>query len=157
MGYTPNPRSQPSWESSEFWRSFRTSYLASHRPSTSLGCLRCTWCSQGSGRHDTTGTEARQDTHTSLLVSALHLLPRDLLTLVGVALTIASFAVGRVGDVVYRRYKTKHNGENPPPERRLDIQMYAYFMTAAGKIMFGWFVSKSFHPAAGLVASALGE
>lgn len=73
----------------------------------------------------------------------------------GVALTIASFAVGRVGDVLYRRYKTKHNGENPPAERRLDVQMYAYFITAAGKIMFGWFVSRSFHPAAGLVASAL--
>jgi hypothetical protein len=75
----------------------------------------------------------------------------------GVALTVASFAVGRAGDVLYRRYKTKHNGENPPPERRLDIQMYAYFITAVGKIVFGWFVSKKFHPAAGLVASALGE
>jgi hypothetical protein len=103
------------------------------------------------------GTEARQDTRTSLLVGVLHPLPQTLLILIGVALTIASFAVGRVGDVLYRRYKTKHNGENPPAERRLDVQMYAYFITAAGKIMFGWFVSRSFHPAAGLVASALGE
>jgi hypothetical protein len=72
-------------------------------------------------------------------------------------LTFASFAVGRIGDVVYKRYKTKHNGENPPPERRLDIQVYAYATTAAGKIMFGWFVLKHFHPAAGLVAAALGK
>lgn len=72
-------------------------------------------------------------------------------------MTFASFAIGRLGDVLYRRYKAKHNGENPPPERRLDTQMYAYFIAAAGKVMFGWFVAKNFHPAAGLVASGLGK
>jgi hypothetical protein len=74
----------------------------------------------------------------------------------GVSLTLASFAVGRAGDIIYQRYKARHNGQNPPPERRLDLQMYAFAITAAGKIMFGWFVLKQFHPAAGLVASALG-
>jgi hypothetical protein len=34
--------------------------------------------------------------------------------------------------------------------------VYAYAVTATGKIMFGWFVSKHFHPAAGLGAAALG-
>jgi hypothetical protein len=79
------------------------------------------------------------------------------LTEVGVALTITSFAVGRFGDVVYRRYKTKHNGESPPPERRLDVQLYGYAVSAAGKVMFGWFVLKHFHPAAGLMAAAIGK
>ncbi|KAH7392181.1 major facilitator superfamily domain-containing protein [Phaeosphaeria sp. MPI-PUGE-AT-0046c] len=73
----------------------------------------------------------------------------------GVAMTCASFAIGRLGDILYRRYKAKHNGENPPPERRLDTQMYAYVIAAAGKVMFGWFVARKFHPAAGLAASAL--
>jgi hypothetical protein len=81
----------------------------------------------------------------------------SLLTALGVALTVASFTVGRAGDVIYRRYKAKHNGENPPPERRLDLQMYAFAITALGKVLFGWFVLKKFHPAAGLVASALGK
>ncbi|EAT77918.1 hypothetical protein SNOG_14726 [Parastagonospora nodorum SN15] len=73
----------------------------------------------------------------------------------GVALTVTSFAVGRLGDVVYRRYKIKHNVDSPPPERRLDVQVYGYAVSAAGKMMFGWFVLKHFHPAAGLMASAI--
>lgn len=79
------------------------------------------------------------------------------LMLAGVAMTCASFAIGRLGDIMYRRYKAKHSGENPPPERRLDTQMYAYCMAAAGKAMFGWFVAKQYHPAAGLGAAALGR
>jgi hypothetical protein len=96
------------------------------------------WSSQESGRRRTAGAEAKQATRTLLL-------------------TVSSFAVGRAGDVIYRRYKAKHNGENPPPERRLDLQMYAFAITAVGKVMFGWFVLKKLHPAAGLVASALGK
>jgi hypothetical protein len=116
------------------------------------------WYFQGFGRQSTAGMEAKQDMHTWLLVSA-RVTWANLGNLIstGVALTIASFAVGRVGDIIYQRYKTKHNGENPPPERRLDIQVYAYALTAVGKIMFGWFVSKQFHPAAGLLAAALGK
>jgi hypothetical protein len=117
------------------------------------------WSSQESGRRRTAGAEAKQATRTLLLVCihihALMLL--RLLTNSGVALTVSSFAVGRAGDVIYRRYKAKHNGENPPPERRLDLQMYAFAITAVGKVMFGWFVLKKLHPAAGLVASALGK
>jgi hypothetical protein len=116
------------------------------------------WYFQGFGRQSTAGMEAKQDMHTWLLVSA-RITWANLGNLIstGVALTFASFAVGRVGDIIYQRYKTKHNGENPPPERRLDIQVYAYALTALGKVMFGWFVSNHFHPAAGLVAAALGK
>jgi hypothetical protein len=49
----------------------------------------------------------------------------------------------------------KHNGELPPPEKRLDAQVLAYVTSAAGKIMFGWFVMKHYHPGAGLVAAAV--
>lgn len=70
-------------------------------------------------------------------------------------LTIASFGIGRVADVVYRRYKAKHNGKAPPPEKRLEMQVYAYVITALGKAMFGWFVAKHYHASAGLVAAAI--
>ena len=56
----------------------------------------------------------------------------------------------------YRRFKAKHDGQAPPPERRLEIQVYGYAITAAGKVMFGWFAYKHYHPSAGLVASAIG-
>lgn len=36
------------------------------------------------------------------------------------------------------------------------MQVYAYIITAAGKAMFGWFIVKHYHPAAGLVATSLG-
>jgi hypothetical protein len=115
------------------------------------------WSSQESGRRRTVGVEARQATRTLLLVCKHFPIVSTLLKALGVALTVASFAVGRAGDVIYRRYKAKHNGENPPPERRLDLQMYAFAITAVGKLLFGWFVLKKFHPAATLVASALGK
>jgi hypothetical protein len=115
------------------------------------------WSSQESGRRRTAGAEAKQDMRTWRLVCTAALANLILLISTGVALTVASFAVGRAGDVIYRRYKAKHNGENPPPERRLDLQMYAFAATAVGKVMFGWFVLKQFHPAAALVASALGK
>lgn len=102
------------------------------------------------------GLQVRLDTHIWLLVSfldeiaGLHKLKQP-----GVALSIASYAIGRVADLIYRRYKAKHDGKAPPAEKRLDMQVWAYMLTAAGKAMFGWFVVKNFHPAAGLVATAI--
>ncbi|KAI0115737.1 major facilitator superfamily domain-containing protein [Nemania sp. FL0031] len=72
-----------------------------------------------------------------------------------VFLLVSSLLVGRVSDMMFRRYKTKHDGQSPPPERRIDIQFWGYLVGAAGKIMFGWFVYNSFHPVAGLAASAV--
>jgi len=78
-----------------------------------------------------------------------------LLTQTGITILIASYSIGRIPDIMYRRYKAKHNGGLPPPEKRLDMQVYAYVVMAAGKIMFGWFVAKHYHPAVGLVAAAI--
>ncbi|KAI1353922.1 major facilitator superfamily domain-containing protein [Xylaria sp. FL0043] len=72
-----------------------------------------------------------------------------------VFLLISSLCVGRVSDMMYRRYKAKHDGRSPPPERRIDIQLWGYLLGAAGKVMFGWFVYKTYHPVAGLAASAV--
>jgi hypothetical protein len=104
------------------------------------------------------GWDGSETGYAYLAPGSCHGLPLffTILTTIGVALTIASFAVGRLGDVIYRRYKAKHNDENPPPERRLDIQVYGYAVSGAGKVMFGWFVAKHFHPAAALMASAIG-
>ncbi|KAH7372293.1 major facilitator superfamily domain-containing protein [Pyrenochaeta sp. MPI-SDFR-AT-0127] len=73
----------------------------------------------------------------------------------GVVLTIASFGIGRIADVIYRRYKAKNDGRSPPPEKRLDMLFYAYIITALGKAMFGWFVARHYHASAGLVAAAI--
>jgi hypothetical protein len=70
-------------------------------------------------------------------------------------LLFGSLTVGRIADVQFRRYKAKHDGKAPPPEKRLDLQIYGYLLGAAGKVMFGWFVLKHYHPAAILVASAV--
>jgi hypothetical protein len=74
----------------------------------------------------------------------------------GVALLLASLLIGRVSDMQYRRYKAKHDGKAPVPEKRLNIQVYGYVLAAAGKVMFGWFAYKHYHPSAGLIASAVG-
>ncbi|KAK5627042.1 hypothetical protein RRF57_002756 [Xylaria bambusicola] len=72
-----------------------------------------------------------------------------------VFLLISSLLVGRVSDMMYRRYKAKNEGKAPPPEKRIDIQIWGYLFGAAGKAMFGWFVFKSYHPVAPLAASAV--
>lgn len=74
-----------------------------------------------------------------------------------VTLLFASLAIGRISDMQYRRYKAKNDGKAPPPERRLEIQVWGYLIAGAGKAMFGWFVAKHFHPSAALVASSLSE
>jgi hypothetical protein len=78
------------------------------------------------------------------------------LTGVGVFLLLASLAIGRLSDMLYRRNKTNNDGKAPVPERRLEIQVWGYVASAAGKVMFGWFTLRHYHPAAGLTASAVG-
>ncbi|KAH9909604.1 major facilitator superfamily domain-containing protein [Xylariomycetidae sp. FL2044] len=73
-----------------------------------------------------------------------------------VFLLCSSLLIGRLSDLRYRRFKSRHpEGQAPPPERRIDIQIWGYLIAAAGKIMFGWFVQRHFHPVAGLAASAI--
>jgi hypothetical protein len=57
--------------------------------------------------------------------------------------------------VQFRRYKAKNDGKAPPPEKRLDIQIYGYALGVVGKTLFGWFVLKHYHPATILTASAI--
>lgn len=70
-------------------------------------------------------------------------------------MTIASFAIGRLGDFMYKRFQSKHDGKAPPPEKRLDLQVYAYVIAAVGKTLYGWIVVKHYHPAAGLAAATI--
>ncbi|KAI8625967.1 major facilitator superfamily domain-containing protein [Xylariaceae sp. FL1651] len=72
-----------------------------------------------------------------------------------VFLLISSLLVGRLSDMTYRRFKAQNDGRSPPPEKRIDMQIWGYLLGAAGKVMFGWFVYKSYHPVAALVASAV--
>lgn len=102
------------------------------------------------------GVGARRATHTWAPVSLLPLcIVFEDANCSGIGILAASYTIGRVSDIMYRRYKTKHNSELPPPEKRLDIQAFAYVTSAAGKVMFGWFVLKHYHPAAVLVAASL--
>ncbi|KAF2475881.1 MFS general substrate transporter [Lindgomyces ingoldianus] len=73
----------------------------------------------------------------------------------GITLLFASLIIGRLSDLQHRRYKAKNNGVAPPPEQRLEGQVWAYLIAAAGKAMFGWFTERHYHPSAGLVASSL--
>ncbi|KAF2967260.1 hypothetical protein GQX73_g6312 [Xylaria multiplex] len=72
-----------------------------------------------------------------------------------VFLLISSLFVGRLSDLKYRRFKAKNNGQSPPPEQRINMQIWGYLLGAAGKAMFGWFVYKTYHPVAPLAASAV--
>jgi MFS family permease len=73
-----------------------------------------------------------------------------------VFLLCSSLLVGQLSDLRYRRFKARHpDGEAPPPERCIDMQIWGYLLAAAGKVMFGWFVLHHFHPVAGLAASAI--
>ncbi|KAI0465979.1 major facilitator superfamily domain-containing protein [Xylaria cf. heliscus] len=72
-----------------------------------------------------------------------------------VFLLLSSLLVGRLSDMTYRRFKAQHDGRSPPPEKRIDMQIWGYLFGAAGKAMFGWFIYKKLHPVAGLAASAI--
>ncbi|KAF2278855.1 MFS general substrate transporter [Westerdykella ornata] len=73
----------------------------------------------------------------------------------GVAIILSSLLVGRLSDLLHRRYKARNNGSSPPPEMRVDMQVYAYMLAAVGKVLFGWFVLKHYHAAAILIATAI--
>ncbi|KAF2648818.1 MFS general substrate transporter [Lophiostoma macrostomum CBS 122681] len=73
----------------------------------------------------------------------------------GIFLLLASLAIGRLSDMLYRRQKANDDGKAPVPERRLEIQVWGYVASAAGKVMWGWFTLRHYHPAAGLTASAI--
>lgn len=79
------------------------------------------------------------------------------MVLSGITLLISSLIVGRISDLRYRKFKANHDGQAPPPERRIDIQIWGYLIAAVGKIMFGWFVLNELHPAAALAASGIGK
>ncbi|KAI1330238.1 major facilitator superfamily domain-containing protein [Xylariaceae sp. FL0255] len=72
-----------------------------------------------------------------------------------VCLLLSTLLIGRLSDFLYRRYKSQHEDRAPPPERRIDIQLWGYLLGAAGKALFGWLAYKGFHPAGPLAASGL--
>ncbi|KAL4886020.1 major facilitator superfamily domain-containing protein [Aspergillus karnatakaensis] len=73
----------------------------------------------------------------------------------GIALFIASLVTGRFSDWHRKRLVAQNPGEKIKPETRLPIQIVGFVISAAGKLMFGWFTQHGLHPAAGLFASAL--
>ncbi|KAI0444277.1 major facilitator superfamily domain-containing protein [Xylaria telfairii] len=103
-----------------------------------LYCIYISFPRVWQGRYGWSGSE----TGYAYLVPAVFLLASSLL-------------VGRLSDLTYRRFKAKNDGRAPPPEKRIDMQIWGYLFGAAGKAMFGWFVYKHLHPVAGLAASAI--
>lgn len=80
----------------------------------------------------------------------------QVLTLLGVALFLASLATGRFSDWHRARLAARNPDKKIKPETRLPIQIVGFIISAAGKVMYGWFTRYKLHPAAGLTASALG-
>lgn len=74
----------------------------------------------------------------------------------GVALFLASLATGRFSDWHRARLTAKSPDKKIKPETRLPIQIVGFIISAAGKVMYGWFTRYKLHPVAGLSASALG-
>jgi hypothetical protein len=75
---------------------------------------------------------------------------------IGVALFIASILTGRYSDFQRAKAFRANLGGKVAPEQRIPVQIYGFIISAAGKVMYGWFSAKRVHPAAGLVAAALG-
>ncbi|KAL3430168.1 major facilitator superfamily domain-containing protein [Aspergillus tetrazonus] len=73
----------------------------------------------------------------------------------GIALFIASLLTGRFSDWHRARLVKATPDIKIKPETRLPIQIVGFVISAAGKVMFGWFTQDKLHPVAGLVASAL--
>ncbi|OJJ57128.1 hypothetical protein ASPSYDRAFT_155660 [Aspergillus sydowii CBS 593.65] len=73
----------------------------------------------------------------------------------GVALFLASLATGRFSDWHRARLTAKSPDKKIKPETRLPIQIVGFIISAAGKVMYGWFTRYKLHPVAGLSASAL--
>ncbi|KAL4925206.1 major facilitator superfamily domain-containing protein [Aspergillus undulatus] len=73
----------------------------------------------------------------------------------GVALFIASLLTGKFSDWHRARLKARNPDGKIAPETRLPIQVVGFLISAAGKIMYGWFTQHNLHPVSGLAASAL--
>ncbi|PSN66443.1 MFS general substrate transporter [Corynespora cassiicola Philippines] len=73
----------------------------------------------------------------------------------GITLLVASVTIGRLSDMLYRRAKAKRPDTTPVPEKRLDLQVWGLLVSAAGRALFGWSIKQNYHPAVGLVASAI--
>ncbi|KMP00391.1 hypothetical protein CIRG_00533 [Coccidioides immitis RMSCC 2394] len=88
--------------------------------------------------------------YSSSEVGYLYLVP-------GISLLIASVCTGRFSD--YRRAKllaaARQSGKTVVPEQRISLQIYGFIITAAGKVMYGWFTRHHIHASAGLVGSGI--
>ncbi|KAL4902282.1 hypothetical protein BDW74DRAFT_186862 [Aspergillus multicolor] len=74
----------------------------------------------------------------------------------GIALFIASLLTGRFSDWHRAKLKSRASPDAKiKPETRLPIQIVGFVISAAGKVLFGWFTQYSLHPVAGLFAAAL--
>lgn len=76
---------------------------------------------------------------------------------VGVALMIGSLIGGRLSDWRRKRLVAASPGSKVEPETRLVDQIWGVLLCVAGTAMFGWFIHKSLHVAAVLVATSLSK
>lgn len=74
----------------------------------------------------------------------------------GVAIVSGSMLAGRFSDWRRARAAKKVPDGKVAPERRLVDQVWGAVVCVAGTVMYGWCVEKGVHPAAVLVATALG-
>jgi multidrug resistance protein len=73
----------------------------------------------------------------------------------GVAMFITSIGVGRFSDRMRQKAKANSKDGKVHPERRMAIQVPAFALAAAGKIMFGWFAQNKANPALTLLGTAI--
>lgn len=73
----------------------------------------------------------------------------------GIAMFIASIAVGRLSDWMRQKAKASSKDGKVHPERRVALQIPGFFLAAAGKMMFGWFAKTQAPAWMALVGSAL--
>ncbi|RDW61778.1 uncharacterized protein DSM5745_10450 [Aspergillus mulundensis] len=73
----------------------------------------------------------------------------------GIALFIASLLTGRFSDWHRAKLRAQTPNAKIKPETRLPIQIVGFVVSAAGKVLFGWFTQLELHPVSGLFAAAL--
>lgn len=73
----------------------------------------------------------------------------------GIAMFIASIAVGRLSDWMRQKAKASSKDGKVHPERRVALQIPGFFLAAAGKMMFGWFAKTQAPAWMALVGPAL--
>lgn len=74
---------------------------------------------------------------------------------VGIAMIVGSMLGGRYSD--WRRQTLVESKKEVIPETRLEDQIWGLLICSGGCLMFGWFVDKSIHPAAVLVATFISK